>query len=38
MADVIHPNDHGYGVLAQEIYMRFAFSAPLKSKIVGIYE
>jgi hypothetical protein len=38
MADPIHPNEHGYGVLAQEIYMRLAFSHPLKQRINQIYE
>lgn len=33
MNDVIHPNDKGYGILAQEIYMRFANSKNLKNKI-----
>jgi hypothetical protein len=38
MADTIHPNDHGYGVLAQEIYMRLAYSDQLKQRIDAIYE
>ena len=38
MADAIHPNQHGYGVLAQELYMRFAFSQNLKERINLIYE
>ena len=33
MFDTIHPNDHGYGVLAQEIYMRLAFNKDLKERI-----
>jgi len=27
MADAIHPNEKGYGILAQEIYMRMAYSS-----------
>ena len=38
MADVIHPNDKGYGILAQEIYNRFAFSPTLNAKIKSIFE
>ena len=38
MVDAIHPNEVGYGALAQEIYMRLAFSAPLKTRIVKNYE
>ena len=30
MDDAIHPNEIGYGALAQELYMRLANSAPLK--------
>ena len=30
MVDAIHPNEVGYGALAQEIYMRLAFSPSLK--------
>jgi lysophospholipase L1-like esterase len=26
MADTIHPNQLGYGILAQEIYMRLAYN------------
>ena len=26
MADAIHPNLHGYGILALELYMKLAFS------------
>lgn len=38
MASEIHPNEHGYGVLAQELYMRLAFSPKIKQKIDEIYE
>lgn len=33
MADAIHPNERGYGRLAQEIYMRLAFSEQLKTRV-----
>ena len=33
MADAIHPNEVGYGALAQELYMRLASSAPLQTRI-----
>lgn len=38
MVDAIHPNAVGYGALAQEIYMRLALSAPLKTRIVKNFE
>ena len=38
MADVIHPNQHGYGILAQEIYMRLAYNKELKERINMIFE
>lgn len=38
MADVIHPNEKGYGILAQEIYNRLALSPSLNSKIKSVYE
>ena len=37
-ADGIHINDVGNGALAQEIYMRLAFSEPLKKRIDQITE
>jgi hypothetical protein len=38
MADVIHPNQKGYGVLAQEIYMKMAYNRELKERINMIFE
>jgi len=38
MDDAIHPNEIGYGALAQELYMRLANSAPLKQRIMKNYE
>jgi len=38
MNDTIHPNLVGYGKLAQEIYMRLAFSPPLKNRIMQLYQ
>jgi lysophospholipase L1-like esterase len=38
MYDQIHPNEHGYGVLAQELYMRLALSPTLKKRVDMIYE
>lgn len=38
MADSIHTNEHGNGVLAQEIYMRLAFSQQLKERIDNIID
>jgi hypothetical protein len=38
MVDAIHPNQVGYGALAQEIYMRLALSTPLKARIVKNFE
>jgi len=38
MLTEIHPNEHGYGVLAQELYMRLAFSPKIKQRINQIYE
>jgi len=38
MFDQIHPNEHGYGVLAQELYMKMAMSPSLKKRINMIYE
>lgn len=33
MSDTIHPNEHGYGVLAQELYMKLALNKNLKERI-----
>ena len=38
MDDAIHPNDHGYGVLAQEIYNRLALAPSLNWLINKINE
>lgn len=38
MADSIHPNEKGYGILAQEIYMRLAYNKELKERINLIFE
>ena len=38
MLSQIHPNEHGYGVLAQEIFMRLAYSPKLKKRINDAYE
>jgi len=37
MADAIHPNEVGYGALAQELYMRLATAAPLQTRIARNY-
>lgn len=34
MNDTIHPNEHGYGILAQELYMRLAMSRNLKQRVM----
>jgi lysophospholipase L1-like esterase len=38
MADSIHPNEKGYGILAQEIYMKLAYNKELKERINLIFE
>ena len=38
MDDVMHPNDHDYGVLAQEIYNRLALAPSLNTWINKIDE
>lgn len=38
MLSEIHPNEHGYGLLAQELYMRLAFSPKIKQMITDKYE
>jgi hypothetical protein len=38
MLSEIHPNEHGYGILAQELYMRLAFSPKIKKMINDKYE
>ena len=38
MVDAIHPNVAGYGILAQELYMRLAFSQQLKQKVTSLVE
>lgn len=37
MNDTIHPNEHGYGALAQEIYMKLAMSQKLKQRVMQLY-
>jgi hypothetical protein len=38
MADSIHPNQNGYGILAQDIYMKLAYNKELKERINSIFE
>lgn len=38
MADSIHPNQKGYGILAQDIYMKLAINKELKERINLIME
>jgi len=38
MSDTIHPNEHGYGILAQELYMKLALNRNLKDKVTMIQE
>ena len=38
MADVLHPNTKGYGILAQEVYNRLALSPSLYKKQNKVYE
>lgn len=38
MNDTIHPNEHGYGALAQELYMRIALSKNLKQRVMQLHQ